>query len=176
MSRLLVLICLAGMLLGGCGSAALSTGSSAATVQPAVSGAQPTAAPAPAASDCPITEAILDEPPKDPNSDPFGRGYWYINADRTIWADAPESQSWRAGDAKVIWIRPQGTQLVITGQRLDGDAPQLRAEIPCCYPTGFQATGLNFPTGGCWEVTARAGKSELRFVTYVTPSAGSATN
>jgi hypothetical protein len=170
MVRTLALIFLASLVLGGCGSPAASTAGAAPTVQP---GAQPTAAPAPVAGtaatveDCPVTEAVKDEPPKDPNSDPFGLGYWYINADRTIWADVPENQSWGTGGEKVIWIRPQGTQLEISGQRLDGEAPELRADIPCCYPTGFQVTGLTFPTGGCWEVTARAGKSELRVITWV---------
>jgi hypothetical protein len=173
MVRILALIFLAALVLGGCGSSASSTGGAAATVQPAMPNAQPTAAPAPGAGatatadDCPVTEAIKDEPPKDPNSDPFGLGYWYVNADRTIWADVPESLSWGTGGEKVIWIRPQGTQLEISGQRLDGEAPQLRADIPCCYPTGFQVTGLTFPTGGCWEVTARAGTSELRVITWV---------
>lgn len=170
MFRILALIFLAGLVLSGCGSPATSTGAAAPTVQP---GAQPTAAPAPAVGtavtveDCPVTEAVKDEPPKDPNADPFGLGYWYINADRTIWAGAPESLSWGTGGEKVIWIRPQGTQLEVNGQRLDGQAPPLDVGIPCCYPTGFQVTGMTFPTSGCWEVTARAGKSELRFVTWV---------
>jgi hypothetical protein len=71
----------------------------------------------------------------------------------------------------VLWIRPQGTELVITGRRLDAEAAPLEASIPCCYPTGFQATGLTFPIEGCWEVTAQAGEAELRFVTKVLPSA-----
>jgi hypothetical protein len=68
---------------------------------------------------------------------------------------------------KVLWIRPQGTQLNVTGRRLDADAPPLKVTIPCCYPTGFQATGLFFTTAGCWEVTAKAGSSELKYVTKV---------
>ncbi len=173
MVRILALIFLAALVLGGCGSSAMSTGGAAATVRPAVPSAQPTAAPAPAAGatattdDCPITQAIKDQPPKDPHADPFALSYWYINADRTLWVSLSDNQSWATGGEKVIWIRPQGTQLVVSGQRLDGEAPQLQAHIPCCYPTGFQVTGLTFPTGGCWEVTAQAGKSELRVITWV---------
>src|SRR5205814_4422690 len=37
------------------------------------------------------------------------------------------------------------------------------------YPTGFQIVGLQFATGGCWEVNAKAGTHELRFVTEVNP-------
>ena len=71
---------------------------------------------------------------------------------------------------KTYWVRPTGPQLVISGRRLDGSAPPVEAHIPCCYPTGFQIVGLFFPTEGCWEVHAKAGESELRFVTYVRPS------
>jgi len=34
----------------------------------------------------------------------------------------------------------------------------------------FQATSMEFPTGGCWEVTAEAGDRELRFITHVESS------
>jgi hypothetical protein len=65
------------------------------------------------------------------------------------------------------WFRPAAANLEITGQRIDAQAPPLEAHIPCCYPTRFQATGLYFPTAGCWEVTAKAGQSELSFVVWV---------
>jgi hypothetical protein len=122
------------------------------------------------ASSCPATGAIRAEPPRDPNADPFGSGPWYINADRTIWAgwDAVRMKAGPQGN-KVLWIRPQGTQLKVSGRRLDSHAPPARAEIPCCYPTGFQASGLYFPTEGCWEISAKAGRSELTFITHVGP-------
>lgn len=118
------------------------------------------------AMNCPVTKTILDQPPKDPNADPLGFGEWYVNADRTIWV---QPQSWRVGDEgnKVIWIKPAGFNLNVSGRRLDAPAPPLRVSSPCCYPTGFQVTGVIFPTAGCWEITATAGSSELRFVTEV---------
>lgn len=120
---------------------------------------------------CPITTPIQDQPAKDPNADPFGFGYWYINADRTLWAGPlEENYPWRAGGNKVMWIRPRGTQLIIAGRRLDAEAPPLTAWIPDGYRTGFQVTGMTFPTEGCWEITARSGDHELRFVTKVAPS------
>ena len=123
-----------------------------------------------AAKDCPLTTPIRDEPPPDPNADPFGVNYWYINADRTLWAGPVEGNyPWQAGGNKVIWIRPQGTQLTISGRRLDSNAPPLKAWIPDGYRTGFQVTGMTFPVGGCWEITARSGDHELRFVTRVAP-------
>jgi hypothetical protein len=130
-------------------------------------GPEPRREPASTAT-CPVTATTYDRPPSDPN--PFfphiGFGSWYINADRTIWATAwPEG--FRRGDNKVMWIRPAGAQLIVTGQRLDVRAAPLGAEIPCCYPSTFQASGLSFPTSGCWQVTAKAGTKELQFVALV---------
>jgi hypothetical protein len=71
---------------------------------------------------------------------------------------------------KFPWWRGPGVRgrLHITGRRLDAAAPPLQAEIPSGYgPTGFQATGLLFPTEGCWEVTGQAGAASLTFVTRV---------
>jgi hypothetical protein len=118
---------------------------------------------------CPVTELVRAEPPRDPNADPFGQGPWYINADRSIWAGWLAGQWVSGGNGnKVLWIRPQGTTLKVVGRRLDGGgAVALKADIRCCYPTGFQASQVYFPTSGCWEVTATAGGSELKFVTKV---------
>jgi hypothetical protein len=117
---------------------------------------------------CPVTATISAVPPSDPN--PFyprlGGGPWYINADRTIWA-AVGSEGFRQGDNKVMWVRPAGAQLIVTGQRLDASVALLSADIPCCYPSTFQASGVTFPTPGCWLVTAKAGTKELQFVALV---------
>src|SRR5947209_1782022 len=83
--------------------------------------------------------------PRDSSASPVGPADWYINADRTIWAGAVPKGGWPAGGTlysgkrrvkgqKTYWVRPRGTQLVISGHRLDGDAPPLEAHVPCCYP------------------------------------------
>jgi len=73
-----------------------------------------------------------------------------------------------AVDMKFGWWRAVRGYLRITGRRLDAPAPPLRADIPGGYgSTGFQATGVIFPTEGCWEVTGRVGDSTLTFVTLV---------
>ena len=96
--------------------------------------------------ECVVSKDVLDTPPKDPNADPFGSGPWHINADRTMWA---WDQVYKAGAGnKTLWIRPAGTQLVVVGRRLDSEAAPLQSVIPCCYPTGFQASALLFPTEG----------------------------
>ena len=68
---------------------------------------------------------------------------------------------------KVGWTRARG-RLHIGGRRLDRVAPALQADIPTGYGTsGFQVTGLLFPTAGCWKVTGRAGGATLSFVVLV---------
>jgi hypothetical protein len=69
---------------------------------------------------------------------------------------------------KVQWRRGVRGQLTITGRRLDGDAPPLRAEIPSGYgDTGLQPTALAFPSAGCWEIAGRVGTSTLTFTLNV---------
>jgi hypothetical protein len=120
------------------------------------------------AGSCPVTATLYGRPPSDPNPlyPKLGSGPWYINADRTIWATVG-SEGFRQGGNKVMWVRPAGPQLIVTGQRLDASAGPLSADIPCCYPSTFQASGLTFPTPGCWQVTAKAGTRELQFVALV---------
>jgi len=128
------------------------------------------------AGDCPVTEPAWVKPPDDAavQSSP-GYGYYYLNADRSIWASAwwtgEEDYPLRAGEEgnKMGWFRPEGAELEITGKRIDAQSPPLEAHIPCCYPTRFQATGLSFPEPGCWEVTAKAADRVLSFVVTVEP-------
>ena len=125
---------------------------------------------------CQVTQSHWLKPPEDAavQGSP-GYGHYYVNDDRSIWV----TTQWSRGDSdylsadpngiKVGWYRPAGAQLEVTGRRLDGKAPPLRAEVPCCYPTRFQASGLYFPTDGCWEVMAHAAGSELTIVLWVEP-------
>jgi hypothetical protein len=69
---------------------------------------------------------------------------------------------------KFGWYRVAAGQLTITGRRLDAPAPPARADVPSGYgDTGFQASGVYFPTEGCWEVTGTVGSTTLTFVTFV---------
>jgi hypothetical protein len=69
---------------------------------------------------------------------------------------------------KFGWWRAVAGALRIGGRRLDGPAPPLRADVPGGYgDRGFQASGVRFPTQGCWEVTGTAGTASLTFVTFV---------
>jgi len=124
---------------------------------------------------CPVTKPSWIQPPEDVAvSGVPGYGYYFVNEDRSIWAAAwwegqDENYLVPGEDIKTGWFRPAGVDLAITGQRLDAKAPPLEAQIPCCYPTRFQASGLYFPTKGCWEITAQAGDSRLNFVVEIEP-------
>lgn len=164
--RFRALLALACLFLAGCaaGSAPVSVSPSAAPDLSSAAGA------------CPVTEPAWAKPPEDAAvSGAPAYGYYFVNADRSMWASAwwaeQEEAYLLAGEpgVKVGWFRPAGATLEITGQRLDAVAPPLEAHIPCCYPTRFQATGLTFPAEGCWQVSAQAAESALSFVVWVEP-------
>ncbi|MFC1879825.1 hypothetical protein ACFLZW_07930 [Chloroflexota bacterium] len=126
--------------------------------------------------DCLVTEPVWIKPPDDPavgGSPEYG--HYYVNDDRSIWASAwwtdQEDYPLRAGEdgIKLGWFRPAGAALVITGRRIDAQGLPLEVNVPCCYPTRFQSSGLIFPGGGCWEIQAKAAGSELYFVVRVDP-------
>ena len=119
------------------------------------------------AFNCPVTATIEAKAPSEPGVSPLV-GRRYVNNDRSIWAMRISPWQARRGN-KMPWIRPAGVQLIITGRRLDGPAPPLKTLIAGNYSTSFQATGLEFPVEGCWQVTGEAGKKSLTFVMTVEP-------
>jgi hypothetical protein len=69
---------------------------------------------------------------------------------------------------KFGWWRGVPGRLQITGRRLDAPAPPVRSDVPNGYGAkGFQASGVIFPTEGCWEVTGSVHRTPLSFVTFV---------
>jgi hypothetical protein len=116
---------------------------------------------------CTVSETVTDRPPDDSHASSFAspNGTWYANEDRTLWAWWWGRTS--VGDYKVLWVRPVGANLAITGRRLDGDAPPLSARIPDGYRQTFQATGITFPGAGCWQVEGTAGAARLTFVVRI---------
>src|SRR6266702_7329259 len=76
---------------------------------------------------------------------------------------ADGSYGWKVG-----WCRQVRGKLSITGRRLDASAPRLRSQISSDDgQPGFVPTYVIFPTVGCWEITGRAGKASVTFVTHV---------
>jgi hypothetical protein len=68
---------------------------------------------------------------------------------------------------KFGWYRLTSGFLRITGRRLDAPAPPASGRAPGYGLTGFNASGVIFPTEGCWRVTGRVGRATLTFVTFV---------
>ena len=72
---------------------------------------------------------------------------------------------------KFGWTLDREGKLEVTGHRLDGDAPRLRAAIGSAIePPNFKPSYLIFPTPGCWEVSAQISDiadSKLTFITRV---------
>jgi hypothetical protein len=86
----------------------------------------------------------------------------------------PDAQTWGqvaadgSVEAKVGWWRGVSGRLTVVGERLDAQAPPLRASVPGGYGhIGFQATGLTFPTAGCWRVVGSVAGHDVAFVVLV---------
>ena len=117
---------------------------------------------------CPITQPNNSPPPGSTFGAEFhGNGQLWVGLWRSnvvVQDRAPDGSI----DAKFGWWREARGQLRIDGHRLDGSAPSAHGEVPSGYgDAGFQATGIIFPTEGCWEVTGRVGDASLTFVTLV---------
>ena len=155
---------------GTAGSSAPETGPSSAT------GSRSRAVTISDVKRCPVTRPASTGPPGARNAF-FGWGASYGNGKLWVgglWphgvisADPGFVDHHGRVDMKFGWWRETPGRVHITGHRLDGPAPPLRADVPNGYGNrGFQPTGVIFPTEGCWEVTGAVGGTTLRFVTFV---------
>jgi hypothetical protein len=147
---------------------------------PVLGGASAEAIPSRAWQSCAVT--VVRPPVPDPALPSFNYGNATIRVSlfpkngRLVAGRLPGG-GWRATindngsiDAKFGWWRAGDGKIRITGRRLDAPAPPLRAHVPNGYGAGFQATGLTFPTTGCWRVTGRYGRASLTFTMLVTKS------
>jgi hypothetical protein len=185
-ASLLLAACLAA--LAGCSVAEptpTASAPAAATSTPAGTGAassSPTPSPAAAATPrptapagCPVT--IGTAAPAEIGAALFGAssaagndrlwvgGLWEngVIAAEPVFVNADGSVGMKFG-----WWRIESGTLAISGRRLDGTAPAATGDVPDGYGlTGFQASGVTFPTEGCWEITGTVGSATLTFVTFV---------
>ncbi len=121
---------------------------------------------------CPVTQPNGSLPPGETVNSIYyhGNGELWTSLwrDGKVYMEAHNQEADGSFSMKWGFVRGVTGPLTVEGHRIDADAEPLRAEIPDGYgDTGFQVTGLIFPTTGCWEVTARVGESSLTFVTEV---------
>lgn len=138
--------------------------------------------------DCPITMP-QDPPftapaPYSPNA-PFENNFWY--GSNSLWTLLPQEGTWlelphnpKGYTQKIFWWRegyiwneePE-PNLTVMGERLDATAPSLlvsRATNAFASDIGSaMLVGVDFPTLGCWKITAQYGDTELSFVIWVGP-------
>ena len=117
---------------------------------------------------CPITHPNGSLPPGSTFGSEFhGNGSIWVgvwDANVVVWKPAADGSV----TAKFGWWRGVPGKLEIEGRRLDAAAPPLVGPVPDGYgDSGFQSSGITFPTPGCWQVTGRVGDASLIFVTLV---------
>lgn len=117
------------------------------------------------------------EAPADIGNQLFGSAVAFGNND--LWVGGLGEGGVIRGDSRFVesdgsigwklgWWRIASGTLTITGRRLDAQGPPPRVSVPDGYgSSGFQASGVYFPSEGCWEITGSVGGSELTFVTFV---------
>jgi hypothetical protein len=176
--RIPAALLLLGLLLGGCAEVT-PTKSESAQASPTVANSfSPSSSPLALAdaATCPSTKpselaAGGEERPFSSSAMAFGNSHLWVvplQADGVIHADSRSIEPDGSIAAKLGWWRITPGTLAIIGRRLDASAPPLRASIPEGYgSSGFQASGVWFPTEGCWEITGTVGGQTLSFVTFV---------
>jgi hypothetical protein len=121
---------------------------------------------------CPISEPGGKQPPEVANLNKMdGLGNDVLWVSLVMWSEHPGTvevpnddhlqPDGRVIEMKWAWYRYVSGRLTITGQRLDAPAPPLEAVIPDGYgATGFQVSGITFPTDGCWQITGQGGDAK----------------
>jgi hypothetical protein len=131
-----------------------------------------------AVAGCPVTHPLPHALP--PALPPLPVSYihgWYGND--ALWIGVPAGGLLPAGrpygtpwpnewGTKFPWWRIVPGQLTIKARRLDGPSAGFHAEIPSGYGmTGFNPSGLIWPSPGCWQVTGTVAGKSLTFVARV---------
>jgi hypothetical protein len=163
-------------------SAAAAAALLAATVV-ATNGSEPAL---PSESDRPVERATSVPPaPQPPEGCPVTQDGWRPSRDDEdgrLWIEfGPTGGIYRVPPfnvgpngslgVKIAWQRGPGVRgrVTVEARRLHGRAPVVRRRISTrgYGPTGLLASGIDFPTAGCWGVTARAGGASLTFVLLI---------
>jgi hypothetical protein len=139
-------------------------------------------------ADCPVTlpsEPTFKAPEPYFADAPWPGIFWY--GTEHLWTALPTNGVWdglphdeHGYGQKVMWwselyvlkdeLEPA---LVVSAKRLDGKAPPFEFEGATNASAkdigDAMLTGVNFPTEGCWEVTAQYKKTGLTFIVWIVP-------
>ena len=137
------------------------------------------------ASSSSLAECLTTLPPSPPfvppapySTDASG-GFWY--GTDALWTRLSFQGDWSTagiGQKFFVWSRgydwrtARQPELIVTGKRLDGDAPPIavaggtNARIGGMYA---MLIGVRVPTSGCWELTAYHDGHMLTFVVSIGP-------
>jgi hypothetical protein len=139
-------------------------------------------------ADCPVTQPpqeafSLPKGYQGTRSEPYPGKFWYgspglwtMLPEDGIWAQLPRDEHgftqkifwWADG---YDWIEDSEPVFRLTGERLDGKAPQIdsrEATNANTSETGSSIlTGILIPTAGCWRITGEYRGAELSFVVFV---------
>jgi hypothetical protein len=139
--------------------------------------------------DCPVTtseEHALFKAPQPYSTDaPWDGIFWF--GSKNLWTALDTDGIWEAlphnpegYTQKIFWwsdlyvLRDElEPALEVIGRRLDAEAPPLKfGRATNAYAADIgdaMLTGVDFPTLGCWEITAHYKKTGLTFVVWVAP-------
>jgi hypothetical protein len=137
---------------------------------------------------CPVTlsgKSAFQVPKPFSPSAPWDGQFWF--GTEHLWTALPENDAWsdlpdnpEGYTQKIFWwsslfnlSEEPEPALVVTGRRLDNEAPPLRfygATHAMAKDIGeAMLSGVDFPTLGCWEVTGQYKKTSLTFVVWIAP-------
>lgn len=134
---------------------------------------------APTADTCPATQPSVPAflPPPPYSAAPFGEPTFLIGTG-DLWVSLP-AQPWRGLRHKIFWWRPgfDGARewqpgLTLVMRPVNGnvttsvDRPATNAHFGGEWS---MLTMVDFPAGGCWEITGTYGGHSVTFVASVTP-------
>jgi hypothetical protein len=163
------------LLLASCGRAA-----DGAAISPAAAASAKTADPGGCQITRPPDRPFVPPAPPAPTS-PAVRGgeFWYGTP--ALWTSLQLNGTWnglpyqdREYTQKVFWWS-QGYEwtspLTVTGKRVDGTAPPLRASPATNAFAGDIGTailvGVDMPSAGCWEITGHLKGATVSFVVWI---------
>lgn len=137
---------------------------------------------------CPVTKPASQPfvPPAPYPAKPSRETFWF--GTDGLWTSLPQSGAWiglghyTPSDPSfrqklAFWRQgldahnPTDAKLTVSGRRTDSLAPPLQTDGPGSPSwrgdDQFFMTGINFPTTGCWEITAHYEDVKLTFVVWV---------